>query len=311
LSALIGIVANPKLKRPLLVEAIAQEVNVYRLGYENTEVISTRKESAEQKPWKRAGNGYYDVDNEATRLSGFLRVHTPTGVVPRGAGYGTALYTGLLVGAVIDDFIADVDPTMSEMNHLPGGSWPGISSKPGTRSKDAEDWWEASIHRGLASRECAEVEEDPDEPEDCSEIDLYPLRTALRFKLIPASFVFHHNQFRDTSASWNTLWREVREHPEAINRVEPKALLALDVRGLTLGAINLLGVLGIHAGMPEADLDSMRLRWELNLDPSQEIAQMRLPFKPNSSEARRAEAALGRADEARAAVGWDRLEDLP
>lgn len=259
------------------------------------------EERLQTSPWGLIGSGYYDTNNEATALSQLVRVHTPEGVVPREQGYGVSLYTGLCLGATMSSFARDVSPNAG--SHTLEEDWPGVSSMPGHRSYEAEQWWKRAMERGLTSRECLDVSDDED---DCREVDLYPFRIAKRLQLAVASFAFE--------SDWKSLpglWRRIQKSPNHIRDVAPTALLALDVRGLTLEGINLLGILGVYANMSDADLNGLRMRWELNLDPGAPIAQMTLPFKPNSAEARSAERALAQAAEARAAVGWDRLEDLP
>jgi len=305
MTIVVGIVVNPKLRRPVIVRAKEGEIRIHRLGYDPEHVVDVELPS---NPWLLIGDGYYQADAQATEMSGLIRVHTPSGVRPKGAGYGTSLYTALCLGARAPEF-AEHLPSAAKADLL-RHSWPGVSSQPGGRSEEANAWWDAAISRGIAGRECIDTGDDED---DCTEVDLYRFRSVRRNHLLVAAFAFVMGRegMRPEREDWETLWTKVREHPEAVNDVHQKALLALDVRGLTLGAINMLGVLGVHAGTSDRNLDGLRMRWEHNLDPSAEIAQMVLPFKPNSSEARRAEDALALADEARAEVGWDRLEDLP
>jgi hypothetical protein len=104
----------------------------------------------------------------------------------------------------------------------------------------------------------------------------------------------------------DALWRDVHEDRVTVHRVYVEPILALDLRGLTRDAMNLLGVLAEKGGATEEQLDHMRLRWELNLDPNEAVRQLRLLPNPGRAEAT---AAVAEAAEARQKLGWDRWED--
>src|SRR5262249_23602919 len=87
--------------------------------------------------------------------------------------------------------------------------------------------------------------------------------------------------------------------------------LALDVRGLTLDSMNLIGTLAESLGASEDDLHDLRFRWEMGLDPATPITQLRLPFKKNSSENRAAHRSVERAEELRRDAGWAKIAGLP
>lgn len=106
---------------------------------------------------EKVGSGYFndDITNKygiSSSVTGLPRVHTPSGVSEHGIGLGTVLYTALCTAAHqrhegVLEFSADVDGD-------------GISSKPGTRSDEADDWWTAAKKRyGLAWEISGEVEE--------------------------------------------------------------------------------------------------------------------------------------------------------
>jgi hypothetical protein len=97
--------------------------------------------------------------------------------------------------------------------------------------------------------------------------------------------------------------------PKVIGEVEAEALLAIDVRGLSLDAMNLIGVLAEHGGASENDLHMLRYRWEFGLDPEAEVRQLRLPLSSNRRrlQANAARDALARAMELRDRTGWSSL----
>jgi hypothetical protein len=105
---------------------------------------------------EKVGSGYFNdnINNKygmSSLATGLPRVHTPSGVVTSGIGLGTVLYTALCTASHLRyenvlEFEADVDGD-------------GISSQPGTRSREAEAWWTAAKERyGLASEVSGDVE---------------------------------------------------------------------------------------------------------------------------------------------------------
>lgn len=322
----VGIVANPKLKKPVLVTS------------EGSGIVISRLDDAE---WTDIGDGYYEEDSSVTHQTGFVRVHTPTGVEPKAQGYGTSLYTALCLGATMPEFLRRKLAAQRERGRVeikPRSVYEGVASQPGERSGEAEAWWRRAADFDLATRsDFTETEEDVDvssEAQDCverhykdasvsvsatasiertMEADVYPYSKAEDAGLIIASFAFEVEtgvRAGGTSApDPGALWKLVREKPDHVRDVYKTALFALDVRGLDLDAINLLGMLATISDATEEELDHLRLRWDLGLDPSVPITQMRLPLKPNQAAA--AEDALEHAARARSLVHWDRLASLP
>ena len=109
------------------------------------------------------GEGYFDGHKEphdeyavAYDVTGLPRAHTPAGVKPKGAGWGTCLYTGLCVAAHEATKWTDV------LVGMHGAEGDGISSKD-RRSAEAAAWWRQAIQIRLARRETGEVESDEEE----------------------------------------------------------------------------------------------------------------------------------------------------
>ena len=137
--------------------------------------------------------------------------------------------------------------------------------------------------------------------------DIYPWTRAEEHELVVAAF----SKPVTFDKYPETLWQLVRDDAELEVIVEPAWILALDVRGLDVSAMNLLGLLAEVGGASEDDLHALRFRWENGLDPAAPVKQMRLPFKANSAEARQAEAAVRQAAVLREATGWTALSSLP
>lgn len=119
----LGCVLNPKTNAPC---------SVYKYKSRSVKVFNT--EDVEE------GNGYYDRGDHgseytASEESGFPRVHTPSGVKTRKAGYGTVLYTGLCLGAKLEE------AGFLELATQIAGA--GISSNE-NRSSAADAWWTAA-----------------------------------------------------------------------------------------------------------------------------------------------------------------------
>jgi hypothetical protein len=123
-SQFLGCVLNPKTNLPC---------PVYKEKTRTVDVFDPLLEDKE-------GSGYFDngehgEDYSASEKSGFPRVHTPTGVKTRKAGYGTVLYTGLCLAAKLED-----EGHLKIATQVAGA---GISSNE-NRSNAAEAWWSAA-----------------------------------------------------------------------------------------------------------------------------------------------------------------------
>jgi hypothetical protein len=322
----IGIVVNPKLNKPLLATAAGQGVEISALDDEY---------------WTDVGEGYYAEDDPATSVTGLVRVHTPSGLTSgyAGKGYGTSLYTALCLGS---GKRSDVKRIFGrDRQYSLYSTYDGISSMSGTRSSDADIWWDRAVELGLAR---AGTHEDTNEDVDLSyeassclsgndyseggtitdvtsatgtvetsvEANTYDFETASEHNLIVASFVFEYGSDKQQKLpTVDALWKLVQENPGNVQSVDAEALLALDLRGMDKDAINLIGMLAQQSDLDEESLLNIRIRWELQLDPTEPIRQTRLPFKANSSEARAAHGAVEQARESRESVGWTELAALP
>jgi len=123
-SQFLGCVLNPKTNLPC---------PVYKEKMRTVDVFDPLLEDKE-------GLGYFDngdhgANYSASEKSGFPRVHTPTGVKTRKAGYGTVLYTGLCLAAKLED--------AGHLKIATQVAGAGISSNE-NRSNAAEAWWSAA-----------------------------------------------------------------------------------------------------------------------------------------------------------------------
>lgn len=320
----IGIVVNPKLKSPVLVVWDGGEIEIWNL----------------QRDGGRIGLGSYE-DSDPTYLraayvTGFPRVHTPSGVRPRGKGYGTSLYTALCLGAHQNsEHVLNLGTDQFEGD--------GISSDAETRSPAASAWWDQAKKLGLAD-EVEDYQTEEDVEFDGSDLscefsdgnvdidyargsvtrlvvaDTYSYSDATRADLVVASFEidlpaqFYVGTGADRTLNPNALrgmWKAIQEKDGTVHDLESNALLALDVRDLEPQAVNLLSAIGAEWGVEDADIDALRIRAELNLDPSVPLKQMRLPFKPNAAEASEIQTILDQTQRLRAKLDWERLSSLP
>jgi hypothetical protein len=120
----LGCVLNPKTSLPC---------PVYKERQRTVDVYDPTLDRLE-------GSGYFDnyehgAGHSASEQSGFPRVHTPSGVRTRKAGYGTVLYTGLCLAAKLED--------AGHLKLATNTTGPGISSNE-NRSSAAEAWWSAA-----------------------------------------------------------------------------------------------------------------------------------------------------------------------
>ncbi len=166
----LGIVVNPKTSAPIFVQRKANsQMTVQIMGLGQT---SAPVGGREERVYTILGDGYLNDDKEysgPTDVTGYPRSHTPHGVTEKGGGYGTALYTGLVLLAAAHD---------NEEIVIPGllGKGAGICSDEDTRSDAATRWWRKSLARKLTEQmsgdtegEAAETETETIDDEDVSE----------------------------------------------------------------------------------------------------------------------------------------------
>lgn len=311
----IGIVCNPKTHEPALVVT-------------DGEYVSLRSLQAGDS-LRRLGRGYYEESrNEPSELTKLPRSHTPDGVVVKGMGWGTALYTALCLGAHL------TDEDLVEISMWKPGD--GICSWTDNRSAEADRWWSAALKIGLAEQETEEdtereegVDIDNDVPMDALQryvdegeivyvntisVDIekttertaeyYPYKHASTERhLIASALSIEVPKGLNAERSLEFLWRAVQEDSDLVHEADPYALLALDVRGLDRASLNLLSLCFSEAGLDDKALDELQLRYDRGLDPAAESRQGRL-FTPNHP-------AVSDVILAREAGGWDELAELP
>jgi hypothetical protein len=132
----LGLLVNPKTKGPVhVIRPSGGGVRIY--GMIDGEI-------------KKIGDGNLETDEYSEYAApaiatGYPRSHTPSGVQPRGMGYGTCLYTGLCLLAHYNH-TKDLDLELE---------WDGdgISSDPNNRSHSAGRWWSAAERLELTSTE--------------------------------------------------------------------------------------------------------------------------------------------------------------
>lgn len=316
----LGIVINPKLNEPVLVAVEGDgDVGIFSL-----------------RTGVRIGTGSYERDDpdylRPAEVTGFPRVHTPAGVKPKGKGYGTCLYTGLCVGAHMN--------AENEIDIRTDQDGDGISSESESRSVSADAWWNRAVELRLADRETTEVTEEDlefgyDDLSDCEdgegrkvtisqaigdvttevEVDTYVFSTAesANLVLVTMAIEFRPSPSRlDMSGSLKALWKTiVEDEGYGIEEIDTEAILAADVRNLSADAVNLFTAIMSAEGVDDEDIDALRLRAELGLDPSVPIRQMHLPFTPNPAERSELHELNEQTEELRDRVGWSRLASLP
>lgn len=336
----LGLVVNPRSKEPLLVVTDGTNVGIRSLR-ETTLLM-------------RHGSGYYDTSGhgkskQAENLTGLPRSHTPSGATPRGDGYGTSLYTALSLGAYqVDNDHAEIEMDMKG---------DGVSSESEGRSREADAWWNAAHARGLTDRETENTEEeqeyvkldmDSDDLERCADldegqsikyvnevnvdlvteqefsVDLYSYsERAWVHDLVPVEFQLNSTGFeeipddiqRGTELRW--LVELALEDPGIFGDANPTALLALDVRGLDVQAMNLLSLCYMQAGLGDKEVDALWYRHNHGLDPGQEVRQLGLYDRPERvrwdllTPNQRRQGGLSDVIEARKQADWASLASLP
>lgn len=310
----MGLVINPRLNEAVLAVTDGSNVGIRSL----------------RQSLRQIGRGYYGEEyDKAATATGFPRSHTPAGVDPKGMGYGTSLYTALCLGAYQDD----VGWTHINM----GIEGQGISSESEGRSHEATRWWSAATERGLADEEEEETEEEDQDVdldvsardlEDCVSVpddasisyvnsvsvdlvrrELYTVNTytydsAENHDLVAVAFSVSVPQtMTDSEQGLRFLWQSLRDddYDEDEFDADATALQALDVRGMSLEAINLVSVLYAKVGLGSDAIDNMRWRWQYNVDPGVESPQLRM-FNPAANQA---------VLEAREETEWANLATLP
>ena len=278
-------------------------------------------------PLLRLGRGYYEEHrNEPAEITKLPRSHTPDGVLIKGKGWGTALYTALTLGA------HQVHQDVVEIEMWKSGE--GICSWTDNRSTEADRWWDAAVKIGLADRS---IEEETEKDENV-ELDLEPSQLD-RFvdegevvyvntvsvdieKTIEKTVeLYTYKEAADrrhlaivamnvqipkgigAASSLDFLWHAIQEDSDLVTEADPYGLLALDVRGLSPSAVHLLSLCFGEAGLDNAASDEMYLRYERGLDPAMASGQGRL-FTANA-------AGLDAVEVARETVRWNDLAELP
>ncbi len=309
----IGLVANPKTHEPALVVTDGTFVSLRGLRASD--------------PLQRLGRGYYEEhSNEPSQITGLPRSHTPDGVLIKGKGWGTALYTGLTLGA------HQHSEDLIEIEMWKSGD--GICSWTDNRSAEADKWWDAAVKLGLADQQVEEeTEKDEDvdlnlSPSDLDRfvdegevvyvnsvsvdiektiektVELYTYKEAAdKRHLAYVAMNVEIPKRISTAASLEFLWHAVQEDSDLVTEADPYGLLALDVRGLDPSAVHLLSLCFGEAGLDNAACDEMYLRYERGLDPAMASGQGRL-FNANA-------AGMSDVEAARDAVRWDDLAELP
>jgi hypothetical protein len=141
----LGVVVQPKTKQPVFVQRRAFTART-------VDILSI-----EGLGYTHSGDGYLedkggDFDYlRPTEVTGLPRSHTPSGVKKQGGGFGTCLYTGLVLLA---------DARARNLLDVPStaGRGSGICSESYTRSAAATRWWRAALERGLTHQEEGEIE---------------------------------------------------------------------------------------------------------------------------------------------------------
>jgi len=158
----LGCVVNPKTLEPVWVMRRSASYRTVSLLYRGQYHLYTS-----------VGEGYLDGGDMGAEytipvdITGFPRSHTPDGVKVQGAGFGTCLYTGLvlLASAIQDD---ELQPQARHAAVMPGRGY-GICSDEESRSMAATRWWRQALHLGLTQQEVGEVEKEVETDETDTE----------------------------------------------------------------------------------------------------------------------------------------------
>ena len=319
----LGFVVNPRDQEPVSASTDGRHVAVRSL--------------LSDPPLAAIGRGYYDMtsygeSDAAERATGYPRVHTPDGVTPRGAGYGTCLYTALALAAYLQE-----NHGLRLQTKTRGE---GICSESENRSPSADAWWDRAVDKGLASRTETEPEEVCEEYvklDNVSPGDLQNLVTdegktityvnevnvdmcGLEGDAIVVDQLEYNDAFQadlvafemtaeippnirpGTELRW--VVEQVLAGETEFHDVNHDALLALDVRGLPEDAIKLLSLAYAHLDL-EDDIDDLWYRWQYDLDPGSTSPQLQLIANQTGG------AGLAAVAQARRRVAWDYLKDLP
>jgi hypothetical protein len=277
----LGLVVNPKLRLPVMVvrwsrkkPVLDDSIHIYRPIYH-------------EQHWLRSGDGYLDEDDDVAQETDCPRSHVGR-VYPRGEGYGTALYTALVLHSY----------------RVGEGC---ISSEESGRSQEASQWWASAQRSGLTERF--------DDSSYSTGASLYDWSDATRHGLIIATFERPRTVALIDGDQWaqlplghilvgESILPAVDGTPVLTSaRSSRKAIAALDVRGLSEDTISLL-VLCMRAGMRplSEDQEALVTRWQSGTDPD-------APLHPNAP--REILEANERAAELREELGWDRLAHVP
>lgn len=159
-SVFLGVVVNPKTKAPVYVvrrEHTEMTVDIWSVRQPTVDELALAAGKPIPPMYGQHGAGYLNEDPDyaaPTTVSGYPRSHTPVGVEIKGGGYGTCLYTGLVLLATAR-FNGEI-----VLPRTVRGDAAGISStgSDGTRSAAADAWWSAAYQRGLTDREYGEDE---------------------------------------------------------------------------------------------------------------------------------------------------------
>lgn len=333
--SVLGLVINPRDKEPLIAVSDGEIVGIRSLQEHN---LLFRHGSGY---YDTTGHG---KSKEAENLTGYPRSHTPKGVSPQGLGYGTSLYTALSLGAwLVDSDKAAIKMDVhgegisseSEGRSHEADRWWDAAAERGltlrnTESSEAvEEYVEldvdadditgcVSLDEGQRITHVNTVSVDLETTEEFT-VDLFPYYYrgaagvgAYNNDLVAAEFnpldgadteVVPDDIAVGSELRW--LVESLMEDTDLFGDTNSAALLALDVRGLDVQAVNILSLCYLHSGLKDQDVNALWQRWELDLDPEAEVSQLGL-FSPNARAA-----ALADVVEARRLVPWETLGDLP
>lgn len=332
--SVLGIVINPRLNEPVLVTTDGENVAIRSLKE------ATLLQRHGSGYYDTSG---YGKSKEIETATGLPRSHTPSGVTPEGRGYGTALYTALCLGAyLVDEGHADIKmdtkgwgiSSESEGRSAKADKWWDAAYDRGLteRETDEQETEQEGVDLGLDASDIADCVSLDDNQElsyvNTVNVDIttteelnvdkyiyyearHPTEGAYGHDLIAVE-IFQGDFEEDTvpddiapGSEIHWLVEQVMEDEDFIGDAVTDALLALDVRGLAVEAMNLLSLAYMKADLGDAEVDALWYRWEHSLDPGSKSPQLRL-FSPNGRAGKLAE-----VHDARQIVGWNRLRDLP
>jgi hypothetical protein len=279
----LGLVINPVNHQ--IAEASVSDgfiVRCYSISL-NTDIASGTLE-------RRSGNEY----SLSAELSGYPRIHAIPGVrrkFRKEKGWGVCLYTAAAIAA-------KMGASNAIKLDIAVGNKPGVSSIIGTRSKEADAWWQKAHARGMTQvrRFCVGT------PKTCGDVDLYTYASADKLGLIVSTGEAPPSNSHFSLATDSAL-------AKANSNIRLAPLLAADVGCLKHAQSKKMGNASMErilkllelGGGSSTDAEMLIERFEAGADAS---TARKNPSSPKLRES------IEQSADIRKRLGWDRLAGM-